>query len=134
MFNSLWLHVLQHVSFLCPLSPRVCSDSCLLSRWSCLTISSSAVPFSFCLQSFPASGSFSVSPLWVTGNIGVSTSVSVLPMNVQGGFSLGTDLISLCVYLYLFLAVYLYVSLCVYIVIIYLFSCLMLAPWRHIHY
>ena len=98
-----------------------------------LSIFSSAVPFSFCLQSFPASGAFSVSRLWPKGSqsTGVSTSVSVLPMNIQGGFSLGTDLSSLCVYLYLFLAVYLYVALCVYIVTIYLFSCLMLAPWRH---
>ena len=39
-------------------SPRICSNSCPLSQWCYLTISSSATPFSFCLQSFPASGSF----------------------------------------------------------------------------
>ena len=50
---------LQHARLPCPpLSPRVCSSSCPLSRWCYLTISSSAAPFSFCLQSFPASGCF----------------------------------------------------------------------------
>ena len=50
-------HGLQHTRLLCPpLSPRICSKSCSLSRWCFLTISSSVSPFSFCLQSFPASG------------------------------------------------------------------------------
>ena len=56
---TLWPHGLQHARLLCiSLFPRVCSDSCPLSQWCSLTISSSAVPFSFCLQSFPASGLF----------------------------------------------------------------------------
>ena len=55
----LWPHGLQIARLLYPsLSPRVCSDSCLLSQWCYLTISFSAAPFSFCLQSFPATGSF----------------------------------------------------------------------------
>ena len=54
---TLQFHGLQHTRiFSPPLSPGVCSDSCSLSRWCCLTISSSAVSFFFCLQSFPASG------------------------------------------------------------------------------
>ena len=59
MFNSLWSHGLQHTKLLCPpTSPRVCSNSCPLSRWCYLTISSSVTLFSFCFQCFPASGSF----------------------------------------------------------------------------
>ena len=55
-------HGLQHMRLPCPsLSPGVCSNSCPLSRWCYLTISSSAAPFSFCLQSFPAPGSFPMS-------------------------------------------------------------------------
>ena len=55
--TSLWPHGLQHTMLPCPsLSPKVCSNSCPLSQWCCLTISSSAALFSFCLQSFPASG------------------------------------------------------------------------------
>ena len=62
MSVSLRPHGLQHAGLPCPsLSPRVCSDSCPLSRWCHPTISSSAVPFSSCLQSFPASEAF----LWV---------------------------------------------------------------------
>ena len=65
MFNSLWRHGLQQARLLCPpLSPRVGSGSCPLSLWYYLTISSSASPFSFCLQSFPASGSFPMSLLF----------------------------------------------------------------------
>ena len=69
----------------------VCSNSCPLSRWCHQTISSSVVPFSSCLQSFPASGSFPVSQLFALGgqSIGVSALVSVLPMNIQGWFPLG---------------------------------------------
>ena len=60
--DSLWPHRLQHARLPCP-SPtlRACSNSCLSSRWYHPTISSSVVPFSFCLQSFPASGSFPLS-------------------------------------------------------------------------
>ena len=64
---------------------RVYPNSCPLSRWCHLTISSSAVPFSSCLQSFSTSGSFQMSQLFSSGgqNIGVSASTSVLPMNTQ---------------------------------------------------
>ena len=74
------------------------SDSCPLSQWYYLAISSFVTPFSSCPQSFPASGSFSMSRLFASGgpNIGASTSASVLPMNIQGWFPLGlTGLISL---------------------------------------
>ena len=99
MSNSLRAHRLQHARLPCPsLSPRVCSDSCLLSRWCHPTISSSVVPFSSCPQSFPASGSFPLSQLFASGgqSIGASASASVLPMNIQGWFPFGlTGLISL---------------------------------------
>ena len=75
----------------------VCSASCPLSRWCYPTISSSAILF-FCLQSFPASGSFPMSRLFVSDgqSIGVSASTSVLPKITQGWFPLGsTGLISL---------------------------------------
>ena len=59
MSNSLWPHGLQHIRLLCPSpSPRACSNSCPLSQWCHSTISSSVVPFSFCLPSFLASGAF----------------------------------------------------------------------------
>ena len=94
---SLQPHGLQHTRLPCPsLPPRVCSDLCLLSRWCCLTISSSASPFSFCLQTFPASGSFPMSQLFSGQSIRASASASVLPMNSQGWCPLGlTGLISL---------------------------------------
>ena len=65
-------------------SPRVSLDSCPLSRWCYLTVFPSAAPFSFCLQSFPASGAFPVSSLFTSGgqSIGASASASVLPMNI----------------------------------------------------
>ena len=92
MSNSLRPHGLWHARLPCPsLSPRVCSNSCPLSRWCHPTISSSVVPFSSCLQSFPASGSFPMSQVFTSGgqNIGASTSTSVLPMNIQSWFPLG---------------------------------------------
>ena len=99
MSNSLQLHELQHVRLLYPsLSPGVCSDSHQLTWWCHPTISSSAVPFSSCLKSFPASGSFPMSQLFTSGgqSIGASTSASVLPINIQSWFPLGlTGLISL---------------------------------------
>ena len=98
MSDSLQLHRLQHTRLLCPsLSPGVCSDSCPLN-WCHPTISSSVIPFSSCLQSFPASGSFPMSRLFASGSqsIGASASASALPMNIQAWFPLGwTGLISL---------------------------------------
>ena len=72
-------------------TPRVYSNSCPLSQWCHPTISSSLVPFSSCLQSFPAWGSFQMSQLFASGgqSIGVSASASVLPMNIQDWFPLG---------------------------------------------
>ena len=72
-------------------SPRVCSNSCPLSQWYHPTISSSVMPFSSCLQSFPASGSFPMSWLFVSGDqsIGASAWASVFLMNIQGWFPLG---------------------------------------------
>ena len=83
---------LQHARPPCPSpTPRVYSDSCPSSRWCHLTISSSVVPFSSHLQSFPASGSFQMSQFFTSDDqsIGVSASASVLPMNSQGWFPLG---------------------------------------------
>ena len=83
----------------CPsLSPRACSNSCPLSQGCHPTISSSVVPFSSCLQSFPASGSFLMSWLFTSGaqNSGASASAFILSMNIQDWFLLGlTDWISL---------------------------------------
>ena len=90
--NSLWPLGLQHTRLPC-LSPTpiAYSNSCPSSRWCHPTISSSVIPFSSCLQSFPASGSFPRSPFFVSGvqSSGVSASASVLPMNNQDWFSLG---------------------------------------------
>ena len=74
-----------------PLSPRACSTSYPLSGWCYLTISSSATPFAFCLQPFPASGSFLMNRLFTWGgwSIGASALASVLPMNIQDWFPLG---------------------------------------------
>ena len=71
--------------------PRVYSNSCLWSQWCHPTISSSIIPFSSHLQSFPASGSFQMSQLFTSGgqSIGVSASASVLPMNIQDWLPLG---------------------------------------------
>ena len=74
----------------CPsLSPRVCSNSCLLSQWCYLTISSSVIPFSSCPQSISASGSFPVSRLFPSGGQSIRALASVLPINIQGWFPLG---------------------------------------------
>ena len=79
-------------------SPRACPNSCPSSQWCHPTISSSVVPLSSCLQSFPASESLPMSQFFVLGgqSIGASASASVLPMNIQDLFPLGlTSLISL---------------------------------------
>ena len=85
-------HGLQHVTLPCPLpTPRACSNLCLSSQWCHPTISSSVFPFSSCLQSFPASGSFQMSQFFASGgqSIGVSASASVLPVNIQDWSPLG---------------------------------------------
>ena len=90
--DSLWPHWLQHARLPCPSpSPRACSDSCQLSWWCHPTILSSVVSFSSCPQSFPASGSFLMSRLFISGgqSIGTSALASVLPMNIQDWFPLG---------------------------------------------
>ena len=92
MSNSLQSHGLQHARPLCPSpAPGVYPNSCPLSRWCLPTISSSVVPFFFCLQSFPASGSSQMSQLFASSgqSIGVSASTSVLPMNTQDWSPLG---------------------------------------------
>ena len=99
MSDSLQPHEPQHSRPPCPSpTPGVYPNSCPLSWWCHLTISSSVVPFSTCPQSFPAWGSFQMSQLFESGgqSIRVSASTSVLPMNIQDWFPLGmTGLISL---------------------------------------
>ena len=90
--DSLQPHGLQHAKPPCPSPiPGVYSNSHPLSQWCHPTISSSVVPFSSCLQSFPASGSFPRSQFFTSGGqrIGVSTSASVLQMNIQDWSPLG---------------------------------------------
>ena len=92
MSNSLQPLGLQHTRLPCPLpTPGSCSNSCPSSRWCHATISSSVIPFSSCLQSSPASGSFLMRQLFASGSqsIGASASASVLPVNIQDWFPLG---------------------------------------------
>ena len=92
MSNSLWPYGLQHTRHSCPSpTPTVYSNSCPLTRWCYPAISSSVIPFAYCLQSFPVSGSFLESQFFSSGSqsIGVSASASVLPMNIQDWFPLG---------------------------------------------
>ena len=90
--NSLRPHEPQHASTPCPSpTPRVYPNSCPLSQWYHPIISSSVVPFSSCLQSSLASGSFQMSQLFASGgqSIAVSASTSVPPMNTQDWSNLG---------------------------------------------
>ena len=90
--DSLRPHGSQHARPPCPSPmPRIYSNSCSLSRWCHPAISSSVVPFSSCLQSLPASGSFPMSQLFTWGgqSIGVSALAAVLPMNTQDWSPLG---------------------------------------------
>jgi len=97
--DSVRSHESQHARSPCPSpTPGVYPNPCPSSRWCPLIISSSVVPFSSCLQSFPASESFPVSQFFTSGgqNIEVSASASVLPKNIQDWLRLGwTDLIFL---------------------------------------
>ena len=99
MSDCLQFHGRQHTRLLfAPLSPALCSNSYPLNQWCCLIISSSATPFSFNFQPFPASGSFPMSRLFTSSDqsIAASASASVLPMNIQDLFPWGlTGLISL---------------------------------------
>ena len=88
LFATPWL---QHTRLPCPSpTPGAYWNSCPLSRWCYLTTSSSVIPFSSCLQSFPASESFPMSQFFASGgqNSGVSASASVLPMNIQDWYPL----------------------------------------------
>ena len=92
MCLTLRSHGLLHTRLPCPSpTPRACSNSCPSSQWCHPPISSSVGPFSSHLQSFPASGSFSVSQFFTSGgqNIEASASASVLPMNIQDWSPLG---------------------------------------------
>ena len=85
-------HEPQHLKPSCPsTTPGVYPNSCPLSRWCHPTISSTVVPFSSCPQSFPASGSFLMSQLFLSGgqSTGVSAATSFLPMNTQDWDPLG---------------------------------------------
>ena len=84
MSDSLRPHGLQQSRPPCPSpTPRAYPNSCPLSRWCHPTISSSIVPFSSCLQSFPASGPFQMSQYFASGGQSIGVSASVLPMNIQ---------------------------------------------------
>ena len=90
--DSLQPHEPQHARPLCPsATPGVYPNPCPLSRWCHLTISSSVIPFSSCLKSFPVSESFQMSQFFTSGgqSIGASASASVLPVNIQDWFPLG---------------------------------------------
>ena len=90
--DSLQPHEPHHARPPCKLlTPGIYPNSCPLSQWCYPTISSSVIPFSSCLQSFPSSGSFQMSKLFASGgqSIGVSVSTSVLPMNTQDWSPLG---------------------------------------------
>ena len=85
--DSLWPRGLQHTRLLHPSpTPRACSNSCPLSWWCHPTISSSVVPFSSCLQPFPASGSFQMSQFYTSGGQSIgSFSFSISPSNEHSG-------------------------------------------------
>ena len=90
--DPLQSHGLKHARLTClSPTPGVYSNSCPLRWWCHPTISSSVKPFSSCLQSFPASGSFQMSQFFASGgqSVGVSASASILPMNIQDWFPLG---------------------------------------------
>ena len=95
--DSLRLHEPQHARSPCPSpTPEVYPNPCPLSQRCHPNISSSVIPFSSCLQSFPASGSFQMSQFFTSGGQSIGASGSFLPMNIQDWFPLGlTGLISL---------------------------------------
>ena len=85
MSDSLWPHGLQHARLPCPSTPRACSNSCPLSPWCHPTVSSSVIPFSSCLQSLPASGSFPMSQFLASVVKDWSFSFSISPSNEYSG-------------------------------------------------
>ena len=86
MSDSLWCHGLQNTRLPCPSpTPSVYSNSCPSSQWCHLIISSSAVPFSSRLQSFPASGSFPISQLFTSGGQNIGVGFSISPSNEHPG-------------------------------------------------
>ena len=89
MSDSLWPHGLKHARppYSSP-TPWACSNSCPLNWWCHPTISSSVIPFSSCLQSFPALGSFPMSQLFASGCQNIGVSASALPVNIQSWFPL----------------------------------------------
>ena len=88
--DSLRPHESQHTRPPCPSpTPGAFSNSCLLNLWYHPTISYSVIPFSSCLQSFPASASFPMSQFFASGGQCIGVSASVLPMNIQDWFPLG---------------------------------------------
>ena len=98
MSNSLWPHGLQHARLRCPSpTPRDCSNSWLSQQWCHPIIASSVIPFSSCLQSFQALGSFQVSQFFASGgqSIGVSASASFLPIEYSGLISFRMDWLDL---------------------------------------
>ena len=97
MSNSSQPHGLQHTRLLCPSpSPGVCPSSCPLIQCFHPTVSSSVAFFSFCLQSFPVSGSLPMSQLFASGGQSIGVSASILQKSIQGWFTLRlTGLISL---------------------------------------
>ena len=99
-FSRVWLFVTPwtaaHQASLSITNSCRLLNSCPLSQWCHPTISSYVIPFSSCLQSFPASGSFLVSQFFTSGGQIIGASASVLPVNIQDWFPLGlTGLISL---------------------------------------
>ena len=91
--ESLRPHELHLTRLPCPSPPaRSSSNSCASNRWCHPTISSSVIPFSFCLQSFTASGSFLMSQFFASGVQSIGASASVHPMNIQDWFPVGTTL------------------------------------------
>ena len=88
--KSLWPHGMQHTRLPCPSpTPGVYSNSFPLSQWCHPTISSSVIPFSSCLQSFPATGSFQIDQFFALSGQSIGVSTSVLSMNTQNWFPLG---------------------------------------------
>ena len=93
--SCVWLFAIPwavaHQASLSITTPRACSNLCPSSWWCHPAISSSAIPFSSCPQSFPVTGSLPMSQLFTSGgqSVETSTSASVLPVNIQGWFPLG---------------------------------------------